>query len=303
MNLISKLQKRNHTEKKDNLYSGFKLRFCKLSDWLDVRRENTDDRLIKIREALSEKIDELTSVANSEFTDHPKVTPKEGKYGPYLDYTTLKIKSPKISIELQCNIRINPCIKPLQQNHKRHSKIWVNINNRGKCELNSEEVRHVLREGRKICESISKIVAHHYMEACDHTAKVESYWISIETVEIAPKEREEKGIDSLFCIGNTKEFIKLFKQSPTAQRGMADVVGLLYGTQVDDPITFIRRKKNDDIEWNVVESDNANVFYGQNNTEEYFHIAGIGIPKGSDSDIQAIDHVFLPTVATLVDIL
>ena len=60
-----------------------------------------------------------------------------------------------------------------------------------------------------------------------------------------------------------KEFSKLFKESPTAQRAMADVAGWAYETQVDDPLTFIRNKKDDEIEWNVAESQEASVFYIQ----------------------------------------
>ena len=114
------------------------------------------------------------------------------------------------------------------------------------------------------------------------------------------EDAQTKGVESLFIIGDKDKFIKLFKESNVAKNSMADVAEWLFDRDVTDPLQFVRETKSAEVDWKVMRSSKASVFYGQRNTDNYFHIVGVGRTETPGEDLLAIDNSFLPHVASLV---
>lgn len=283
-------------------YVGFKIRFAKLYHWIDIRQEERIDYFNRICNFLSERINEIErAVGITFFGDTKRVIRDSGKYGSFLEFPNFSSSILKNPVNIEGNIRINPCIASVDENG-RHSKIWVNANNtlKNTDTFDSQTIHRLLKLVRKSCKDIAEEVGRHYIEACDNLPEIETYWISIETVIMSEKSAQTKGIESLFIIGDKDRFMELFKDSTVAKQSMADVAKWLFDRDVTNPLKFVRETKSEDVDWKVMKSSRASVFYGQRNTDDFFHIVGVGKPETPQHDLAAIDSSFLPYVASLV---
>lgn len=287
-------------------YIGFKIRFAKLYACIVPECEEKNGCYSKIFEMLSKKYSSIEALVDGKFMAG-KIELKDGKYGNFIELPKLLFVLPKGGIEVKCNIRINSCNqKDESDGYKHQSKIWVNITNKKEFELNGSTVHNLLKETRRFCDDLAKEVGSYYSQAISEIINKstpntdESYWASLESVLMSSDEANQTGVESLFIVGDKKKFLKLFQKSPTAQRAMADVAEWAYEKEVKNPLEFIKKNKNDDVNWKVGISPDARIFYVKRNTDEFFHVVGVGKNLLASNDVAFVDNILLPNVAGLV---
>lgn len=291
-------------------YVGFKSRFAKLYSWIDEKCIATADSYSQLCANLTSKLSDIEGYINGDFLEG-NVALKDGKYGNFLGYPVLNFTLPDRKEQIQCQLRINPCTPNEESDGYRHrSKIWVNIANKNKFNLDGNSVHELLRISRSISKGIATLVGTHYLLALSALCGLpvqeidESYYASLESILMAPEDTKQEGIESLFYTGEKKHFMRLFQNSPKAQRAMKDVTEWTYDkSDIVDPIKFIKANKDKDTELKVGYGNNARILYFRRNNDNFFQVTGVGHTIDDKPDIVSLDQILLPNVASLISAL
>lgn len=287
-------------------YIGFKIRFVKLFGWQLNVCNNKTDRYVELCKFLSDSITTIGKIVDGKFRDGD-IHEASGKFGDFIEYPELTFELPKSKVKVTCHIRINPCPTDSEKDGYQHqSKIWANLKNESPFKIDGKSIGAMLVEAREICTDISNTVGNYYLSSISRVTGQavpdidRSYWASLESVLMAQDIPEEKGLESLFYSGDKDDFLRLFKNSPYAQRAMADVVEWTYDKKIEDPLKFKKNNKDKDAKWKVGRSPDARIFYIRRNTDNFYHIVGVGESLSTELDVSFVDNILLPGVAGLI---
>ena len=291
--------------KKDKIhYSGFKIRFAKLYDWIDNIEPSQNEVEYVEGEVCPFFTKNLSNIAKELGIEFEKDLPTsyvDGQYGNYIGFPPFHHKN---GCEVIGRIRINPCMASFNNGGSRHySKIWCIAESKGKISADGKDVSQLLKSTRDFCDKVSRTVGEYYLSFFSKALDVEEYWTSIESVVISDSDSRKKGIESLFIVDDKKRFLELYNKSSAPKRSLSDIAEWLYSKEIEDPLTFITGQGDMDVEWRVIQDPDVDVLYAQKNTDDYLHLIGVGISKTKKEDILEIDKAFLPQVATLITVL
>ena len=308
---MADLKSMDSNDLKNNTYAGFKVRFAKLASWLDIDPENKQVCIKKICQYLTTKMADIEDISNGKFSDG-KIDLKEGLYGGVIELPSLNLQLDDNKIDVNILLRINPCfLFDHDETTQHYSKVWVNIQNSYEQNFNNKDIQNILKKCRKIGKDLAQKLGQYYVESCEVSAnkdgctyqgEMQDYWISIESATLKRDKEKNEALSPLFYTGDEDTFKKQIKEATLAKRALADVVEWFYDAEVIEPISYLKKNKKK-IKWKVSATDEAKIFYGQNNTDNFFHLIGLGIAEGEDttgSQYLAADSMLLPTVAIVV---
>ena len=285
-------------------YSGFTIRYARLCSWIEKKEEDSGTLIARIISQLDRLKPEIEKKLNISFSSCSSIQLTNGKLGQYIEYPTFIFKL--LGVELIAMLRINPCLSFIQNDKQgKNSKIWVVLKNNKEEKLNGSQINSILDESKSICLEATKILGEHYISCIKDTPeKISDYWTSIESVAIDTKNISPEEYNQLFEPRNKEEFIFNYANSPFFRNSLLDLANWISTKDIKDPLQYIIKNKGEGQIWKILSEQDAQVFYSEENRDDYFRVVGVGVNSNKlVSDNKSVDLALMPKLSTLISTL